>query len=101
MIKKWLLVLFIYISSIAHNEKLSPNFNKFIIILPLTFIFSTSKIWVTPYTFFYPFARLLFNTQLYFLSIGLITYLLIVLLAVSHISFFHFGALRENFVNTN
>ena len=68
-----LLVLFVFISAFAQNEITSINKARIAINL--------------------------FSNSLFFLTVGLISYLLFALFIVSHVTFFHFGALREAFVN--
>lgn len=94
-----LLVLFVYVSALAHNEILAPNIPRLIFLLPIFGFSFSSTPRRAPWRSLHPAAVHLFNLNLYSISIGLITYLLLALLIVSHITFFHFGALREASVN--
>nr|YP_010377573.1 NADH dehydrogenase subunit 6 [Lopinga achine]QYC92828.1 NADH dehydrogenase subunit 6 [Lopinga achine] len=112
-----LLVLFIYISSIASNEILNISFfNKFIIFTPLLILFMTlinknNLNWLNLssnndmnnflYTFMFPYSEnnsnlfSLYNEQTYLLMIMMIIYLFITLIAVVKITNIFFGPLRS------
>ena len=97
-----ILVLFVYISTLAHNEMILPNLNRVFLLLPILLFlrgldFSISSNTETSTTI----AIFLFDKNFFILSISLISYLLLCLIVVSTISFFHFGALRKFYVNTS
>ena len=96
-----LLVLFIYISSLAHNETLSPSTDRILILFPVTLLTIFSFPTSTPFLNSTPYSSLIFNNINFLLRIGLITYLLLALIVVSHTTNFKFGALRETFVYTS
>nr|YP_010616685.1 NADH dehydrogenase subunit 6 [Argestina pomena]WAW79885.1 NADH dehydrogenase subunit 6 [Argestina pomena] len=112
-----LLVLFIYISSIASNELMNfPLFNKFIFITPLliifiSFFFMNNLNWLNfsfnedmknfMNMFLFSFNEnnfsliKLYNNQTYMLMMLMIIYLLITLIAVVKITNIFFGPLRS------
>nr|BCD58795.1 NADH dehydrogenase subunit 6 [Neope goschkevitschii] len=112
-----LLVLFIYVSSIASNEFLNISFfNKFIIFIPLTILFFSILIknnlnwlnlsfnedmnnFLNMFLFSYNENNInlykLYNNQTYFLMIMMIIYLFITLIAVVKITNIFFGPLRS------
>lgn len=95
-----LLVLFVYISAFAQNEITSINKTRIVFLLPPLITMSVFPIRRRAWELSRPFATALFSNSMLYLTLGLISYLLFALFIVSHVTFFHFGALRETFVNT-
>nr|QAY82026.1 NADH dehydrogenase subunit 6 [Omophoita sp. REN-2018] len=108
-----MLILFIYMTSIASNEKFKLN-NKLIISLLIlmtlmTIIFMIDKYYmniinnIQDMTFFYSNSNFKFSLNKYFnknnniLMIMMMTYLLITLILVVKITNFKYGSLRQKF----
>ena len=95
-----LLVLFVYISSLAHNDFLSPSFDRLLILSPLIMLSILSPPLSLSWAFNFPISLSLFDSIFYIISIRLISYLLFVLLIVSQLTYFQQGALRDLSVYT-
>nr|YP_010267117.1 NADH dehydrogenase subunit 6 [Chilkasa falcata]UIF93661.1 NADH dehydrogenase subunit 6 [Chilkasa falcata] len=114
-----LLVLFIYVSSIASNELFKPSFNTklfmilfFFILTFSTFIFYNNLYWMNfslnsdmnnflSLTFFFNNENKinlskLYNNQTFFIMLMLIIYLFVTLIAVVKITNIFFGPLRSS-----
>lgn len=97
------LVLFIYIARIARNEKFNVSFimlfmRLFIIILTIRFIYLYNNE-LTEYNFSYEQIRLIkiFNSKTSGITLIIIIYLLITIIAVSNIARVKEGPLRVNY----
>nr|AXS65748.1 NADH dehydrogenase subunit 6 [Staphylinoidea sp. 13 KM-2017] len=104
-----LLILFMYMTSIASNEKFKFSFNLNLIFIPLMIIFSMNIIFPLKYNLLYytnslnsPFNYIMdlnkfFNYPLNILMILMIIYLFLGLIVVVKITNFKMGTLRQKF----
>nr|APX39618.1 NADH dehydrogenase subunit 6 [Dibolia occultans] len=107
-----MMILFIYMTSIASNEKFKFNFNLFILFLLMIFSILLIKILLDPFylNLMNQFNEMFtmnknFNFSLikycnypnYFIMIMLISYLFITLIAIVKLTSFNYGSLRQKF----